>query len=91
MVVLPIMAILLAIAIPTFLGVKGGASDRPAQSNADTALKEAVAVFGNNNQSWFAEESSAGAFTSAGPSSAVEQRLRRGHRLPVPSLAVAPA
>ena len=39
MVVLLIMAILLAIAIPTFLGVKGGASDRSAQSNLDTAVK----------------------------------------------------
>ncbi len=38
MVVLLILAILLAIAIPTFLGVTGGANDRAAQSNLNTAL-----------------------------------------------------
>jgi type IV pilus assembly protein PilA len=48
MVVLLIMAILLAIAIPTFLGVKGGAQDRAAQSNLETALQNAKAVYGNN-------------------------------------------
>jgi len=48
MVVLLIMAILLAIAIPTFLGVKGGAQDRSAQQNLNTALTNAKAVYGNN-------------------------------------------
>ncbi len=48
MVVLLIMAILLAIAIPTFLGVKGGAQDRAAQSNLQTALTNAKAIYGNN-------------------------------------------
>ena len=48
MVVLLIMAILLAIAIPTFLGVKGGAQDRAAQSNLNTALTNAKAIYGNN-------------------------------------------
>ena len=48
MVVLLIMAILLAIAIPTFLGVKGGAQDRAVQSNLNTALTNAKAVYGNN-------------------------------------------
>ena len=38
MVVLLILAILLAIAIPTFLGVTGGANDRATQSNLNTAL-----------------------------------------------------
>ncbi|MGD0880590.1 MAG: prepilin-type N-terminal cleavage/methylation domain-containing protein [Acidimicrobiales bacterium] len=38
MVVLLILAILLAIAIPTFLGVTGGANDRAAQSNLNTAI-----------------------------------------------------
>ena len=38
MVVLLILAILLAIAIPTFLGVKGGSQDRAAQSNLTNAL-----------------------------------------------------
>jgi len=48
MVVLLIMAILLAIAIPTFLGVKGGAQDRAAQSDLNTALTNAKAIYGNN-------------------------------------------
>ena len=38
MVVLLILAILLAIAIPTFLGVTGGANDRASQSNVNTAI-----------------------------------------------------
>jgi type IV pilus assembly protein PilA len=41
MVVLLILAILLAIAIPTFLGVTGGANDRAAQSNLNTGLTTA--------------------------------------------------
>jgi type IV pilus assembly protein PilA len=45
MVVLLIMAILLAIAIPTFLGVKGGAQDRAAQSNLSNALISAKSIF----------------------------------------------
>jgi type IV pilus assembly protein PilA len=45
MVVLLIMAILLAIAIPTFLGVKGGAQDRAAQSNLTNALISAKSVY----------------------------------------------
>jgi len=45
MVVLLIMAILLAIAIPTFLGVKGGAQDRAAQSNLTNALTSAKALY----------------------------------------------
>ncbi len=67
MVVLLIMAILLAIAIPTFLGVKGGAQDRSAQSNADSALKEALAVYGNNGQTWSGVVGSNTAFQNAGP------------------------
>lgn len=45
MVVLLIMAILLAIAIPTFLGVKGGAQDRAAQSNLSNALISAKSIY----------------------------------------------
>jgi len=44
MVLLLIMAILLAIAIPTFLGVKGGAQDCAAQSNLTNALTSAKAL-----------------------------------------------
>ena len=43
MVVLFILAILLAIAIPTFLGVTKSANDRAAQSNLNTALINAKA------------------------------------------------
>jgi type IV pilus assembly protein PilA len=53
MVVLLIMGILLAIAIPTFLGVTGSAKDKGAQSdltNADTTGK----VFYENNVSYIA-------------------------------------
>lgn len=45
MVVLLIIAILLAIAIPTFLGVSGSARDRAAQSNLTNALTEAIAYY----------------------------------------------
>ena len=51
MVVLLIMAILLAIAIPTFLGVKGGAQDRAAQSNLNTALTSLKTAATQSNQS----------------------------------------
>jgi type IV pilus assembly protein PilA len=52
MVVLLIIAILLAIAIPTFLGVTGSANDRAAQSNLTNGLTEAAAVYQSNNQSF---------------------------------------
>ena len=48
MVVLLIIAILLAIAIPTFLGVSGSANDRAAQSNLSNALIEVKALYQNN-------------------------------------------
>ena len=52
MVVLLILAILLAIAIPTFLGVTGGANDRAAQSNLNTALTTTKAAETQNNQTY---------------------------------------
>ncbi len=52
MVVLLILAILLAIAIPTFLGVTKSANDRAAQSNLNTALVNAKSVFQQNSQSY---------------------------------------
>jgi type IV pilus assembly protein PilA len=52
MVVLLIIAILLAIAIPTFLGVTGSANDRAAQSNLTNALTEASAAYQSNNQTF---------------------------------------
>src|ERR1700721_3421178 len=48
MVVLLIIAILLAIAIPTFLGVANSAGDRAAQSNLTNALAEVKALYQNN-------------------------------------------
>src|SRR5580698_8143809 len=48
MVVLLIIAILLAIAIPTFLGVTSTANDRAAQSNLTNALTEGKALYGVN-------------------------------------------
>src|SRR6202041_2004258 len=45
MVVLLIIAILLAIAIPTFLGVTNTAGDRSAQSNLTNAITESKALY----------------------------------------------
>ncbi|MCL4445358.1 MAG: type II secretion system GspH family protein [Actinobacteria bacterium] len=57
MVVLLIMAILLAIAIPTFLGVQGGAQDRAAQSNLTTAFTSAKAYYANHGSSYVSSAS----------------------------------
>ncbi|MHB8330066.1 MAG: prepilin-type N-terminal cleavage/methylation domain-containing protein [Acidimicrobiales bacterium] len=48
MVVLLIIAILLAIAIPTFLGVTGSAKDRSAQSTDTNAVTNAIAYYQNS-------------------------------------------
>ena len=53
MVALLIMAILLAIAIPTFLGVTNGANDRGSQSNLNIALTTAKAAAVGNGQTYF--------------------------------------
>lgn len=65
MVVLLILAILLAIAIPTFLGVTGGANDRSAQVNLNTALTALKAQVTPTNQSYSAVTS--GVMTSNEP------------------------
>ena len=52
MVVLLILAILLAIAIPTFLGVTKSANDRAAQSNLNTAMLNAKAAYQSNSQTY---------------------------------------
>ena len=54
MVVLLIIAILLAIAIPTFLGVTGSAKDRSAQSTDTNALTNLIAFY-QNAQTWDAD------------------------------------
>jgi type IV pilus assembly protein PilA len=52
MVVLLILAILMAIAIPTFLGVIGSANNRAAQSDLTNALTAATSFYQSNNQSF---------------------------------------
>jgi type IV pilus assembly protein PilA len=51
-VVLLILAILIAIAIPAFLGLTGGASDRAAQSNLNVALTNAKSAAIQNEQTY---------------------------------------
>ena len=68
MVVLLILAILLAIAIPTFLGVTKSANDRAAQSNANTAFVNAKAAFQQNSQSYAAPATLVTSLSSAEPS-----------------------
>ena len=53
MVALLVLSILLAIAIPTFLGTTGAADDRSAQSNLATALTDAKVQFQNGGQTYF--------------------------------------
>jgi prepilin-type N-terminal cleavage/methylation domain-containing protein len=52
MVTVLILAILLAIAIPTFLGVTKSANDRSAQSSLNTAMLNAKAAYQTNGQSY---------------------------------------
>jgi type IV pilus assembly protein PilA len=52
MVVLLIIAILLAIAIPTFLGVTSSANDRATQSNLTNGLTEATSQYQANSQQY---------------------------------------
>ncbi len=52
MVVLLVVAILLAIAIPTFLGVTKTADDRSVQSNLNTAITNGKALFQRQQQSY---------------------------------------
>ncbi len=68
MVVLLILAILLAIAIPTFLGVTKSANDRAAQSNLNTALLNAKAQYQQNSQAYPTTATLVTALTSAEPS-----------------------
>jgi len=53
MVVVMIIAILIGIAIPAFLGARGRAQDTAAKSNLRNALSSATAVF-SDNQEYFA-------------------------------------
>ena len=53
MVALLVLSILLALAIPTFLGTTSTANDRSAQSNLVTALTDAKIQFQNNGQTYY--------------------------------------
>jgi len=53
MVVLLVLGILLAIAVPTFLGTQNAADDRSAQSNLNTALTDAKSQYQNNGQTYY--------------------------------------
>jgi len=53
MVALLILSILLAIAVPTFLGTTATADNRSAQSNLNTALVDAKAQFESDGQTFF--------------------------------------
>jgi type IV pilus assembly protein PilA len=68
MVVLLILAILLAIAIPTFLGVTKSANDRAAQSNLNTAFTNAKSLFQQNSQSYPATATLVSSLAAAEPS-----------------------
>jgi type IV pilus assembly protein PilA len=68
MVVLLILAILLAIAIPTFLGVTKSANDRAAQSNLNTAFVNAKAAFQQNSQAYATSTALTAALSTAEPS-----------------------
>ena len=77
MVVLLIIAILLAIAIPTFLGVTNTAGDRAAQSNLTNALTEGKALY-QVNQAYSGKQRGVHATPRSSPrrlSSAGRQRL----------------
>ncbi len=82
MVVLLIIAILLAIAIPTFLGVTNTAGDRAAQSNLTNALTEGKALY-EVNDAYHGERAAytSGTFrprrlSSTGPTARLRQYLR---------------
>jgi type IV pilus assembly protein PilA len=64
MVVLLILAILLAIAIPTFLGVTKSANDRAAQSNLNTAFLNAKAIYQGAGQTYNGSVTPASLYTS---------------------------
>ena len=83
MVVLLILAILLAIAIPTFLGVTKSANDRAAQSNLNTGLINAKAAFQQAGQSYTAVNTAT--LSSAEPSLELHDW---NHQYPVHSLDV---
>ncbi len=69
MVVLLILAILLAIAIPTFLGVTKSANDRAAQSNLNTALVNAKSIFQQQGQTYALSGTTSAAYATTNAAS----------------------
>ena len=67
MVVVMIIAILIGIAIPAFLGARGRAQDAAAKSNIRNALSSATAVF-SDNQAYFDTAEMVTALTNEEPS-----------------------
>ena len=53
MIVLLVLAVLLAIAIPTFLGTTSAATKRSAQANLNTAFTDAKVQYENNGQTYY--------------------------------------
>ncbi len=84
MVVLLILAILLAIAIPTFLGVTGGANDRAAQSNLNTAMTNAKSAASEANQTYGGV--TLGQLQTNEPSITWTNRVRLARRARCPSI-----
>ena len=73
MVVLLIIAILLAIAIPTFLSVSGGARDRAAQSNLTNTVTDSIAYYQNGQTYDASATTAASQGNGAGTTSAALQ------------------
>jgi len=68
MVALLVMAILLAIAIPTFIGTTNTADDRSAESNLNTALNDGQSQFQADGQTYADSIAFAGKLSSSQPS-----------------------
>jgi type IV pilus assembly protein PilA len=67
MVVVLIIAILMAIAIPTFLGARGNANNRAAQSALRNSLTAEKTVFTNTNSAYSNDVAAAGVLKTAEP------------------------
>jgi len=79
MVVLLVLGILLAIAIPTFLGTTAAADNRSAQSNLVTAFSDAKTQFQNDGQTYFiGGVQNSGAFAAALNGAQLDLQFRAG-------------
>ncbi len=79
MLVLLVLAILLAIAVPTFLGTTAAADNRSAQSNLVTAFTDAKTQFQNGGQTYLVDGTqSASAFASLLDAAQLDLKFRAG-------------